>query len=126
MRTQRGAAWAARCNLGSWLRFLPGATGHWSPPRRATTGKARVLPSNSRPVSPDATRSQLRPVATSKKLPKPEAQPRPRASNLGGARAFRVRLERLLRKPEAMENDGEFSGYRHNGFAFTAFAAALG
>ena len=81
------------------------------------------LSANHRPQS-------LSPVATSQKTTLRKFAPAPASSDrharLRLGTEFRVRFERLLRQPEAMQNDRQLSGDGHHCLAFTALTAALG
>lgn len=125
MRTQRGAAWAARCQFG--IRGS-GFT------RRDGLFARHAVPQPGEPECCQRVHGLVRqsPLAVNSvplRLPKnylsPRRRLRRRASNLSGGCAFRVRLEWLLRQPKAMENDGEFSRHRHNRFALPALPATL-
>ena len=86
-----------------------------------------MLPSIKRPFSPDDQRSQLRPVATSKKLSRrrlafgPVALSR-QVRRTGGW----IRFKWPLRLPYPVQKHREFSRHGHDRFPLAAFPAAFG
>lgn len=66
MRTQQGAAEATRCQFGIRGSGLPGATSHFGPATPCHNRESQSAAIELTACSPDAARSQLRPVATSK------------------------------------------------------------